>query len=183
MVTDRASTACLWVTLSQLYPEHALIFQGLLALDIMSHFARLFATMSGGSSSHKNVDASTNIFLRYYYGNRIVLFVLCMGQEATFVFLYLLAMVGKQSVAARLIPLEYINYAYLAMLPLGAIKQFMNLVQFWQSMVDIVAIDDQQRAAATEHKETTIKKESPANGKTKAAPGSPRAKKASKKSE
>ena len=145
MVTDRASTACLWVTLSQLYPAYTWAFQAMLALDILSHFARLFATMSGGSKSHKDVDETSNIFLKYYYGNRIVLFTLCAGHEGAFLLLYLWNMFAKMGGDVNGVVGQIVLYALYFNIPLCILKEWMNAVQFWQSMVDIVALDMQER--------------------------------------
>ena len=176
MVTDRASTACLWVTLAQLYPAYALVFQGMLALDIMSHFARLVATTG---KSHKDVSTTKNIFLKYYYGNKVVLFTLCAGHEGAFMLLYFLAqhhLIHDPTGIARQIAvyLLYING------PLCLIKEFMNLVQFWQSMVDIVEVDMEERQAAgldkpTENATVTAPKpKSPKAAATSAQPKSPK---------
>lgn len=76
-------------------------FAAVVALDIASHYAHLLAcvlfplflplfsystpsTSTKGNDSHKEVDENTNVLLRYYYGNRYVLFVLCAGNEAVF---------------------------------------------------------------------------------------------------
>lgn len=142
MVTDRASTACLWVTLSQLYPQYAVAFQAMLAVDIMSHFARLVAT---AGKSHKDVRTTKNIFLKYYYGNKYILFTLCAGHEGAFLLLYFLAMLPKIGVDPNGLVVKIALYALYVNAPLCLIKEWMNLVQFWQSMVDIVEIDDRER--------------------------------------
>lgn len=145
MVTDRASTACLWVTLAQLYPSYAWAFQAMLAVDIMSHFARLVAT--SGSKSHKDVSTTKNIFLKYYYGNKVILFTLCAGHEGAFLLLYFIAMLPKIGANTTGLVAQIAWYALYINAPLCLIKEWMNLVQFWQSMVDIVEIDDQERRA------------------------------------
>lgn len=145
MVTDRASTACLWVTLSQLYPAYALAFQAMLAVDIMSHFARLVAT---SGKSHKDVSTTKNIFLKYYYGNKYILFTLCAGHEGAFLLLYFIAMLPKIGANPAGTVAQLAWYALYINAPLCLIKEWMNLVQFWQSMVDIVEVDDAERRAA-----------------------------------
>lgn len=146
MVTDRASTACLWITLAVLYPDYAWAFQAMLAVDIMSHFARLVAT--SGSKSHKDVSGTSNIFLKYYYGNKYILFILCGGHEGAFMLLYFLAMLPKIGVAPDATVAVVALYTLYFSAPLCALKEFMNAVQFWQSMVDIVEVDDADRKAA-----------------------------------
>lgn len=73
MVTDRCTTACLLVFLSSAWPRYALVFQGLISLDLASHYVHMFATltMGGVDSSHKNVDASRNWLLNIYYTNKV----------------------------------------------------------------------------------------------------------------
>lgn len=144
MVTDRASTACLWITLALLYPTYAWAFQAMLAVDIMSHFARLVATTG---KSHKDVSTTKNIFLKYYYGNKYILFVLCGGHEGAFLVLYFLAMLPKIGVAPDAGVAVAATYLLYLSAPLCILKEWMNAVQFWQSMVDIVEIDDAERKA------------------------------------
>ena len=42
MVTDRSSTAALLAVLAYFYPNMILLFAGLIALDITSHYAHLY---------------------------------------------------------------------------------------------------------------------------------------------
>ncbi|KAM5351927.1 hypothetical protein ACJ41O_004650 [Fusarium nematophilum] len=92
MVTDRCTTACLIVFLSSAFPRWAIVFQGLIALDLASHYMHMYATLvvSGADSSHKNMDKSKNWLLRLYYTNKNVLFALCALNELFFIALYLL---------------------------------------------------------------------------------------------
>ena len=73
MVTDRCTTACLLVFLSSAWPRFALIFQGLISLDLASHYVHMYATlvMGGGDSSHKKVDKSRSWILNVYYTNKV----------------------------------------------------------------------------------------------------------------
>jgi CDP-diacylglycerol--inositol 3-phosphatidyltransferase len=92
MVTDRCTTACLIVFLSSAFPRWAIVFQGLIALDLASHYMHMYATLvvSGGNASHKSIDESKNWLLRLYYTNKGVLFALCALNELFFIALYLL---------------------------------------------------------------------------------------------
>ncbi|WOL12431.1 putative CDP-diacylglycerol--inositol 3-phosphatidyltransferase [Canna indica] len=80
MVTDRVSTACLLVVLSQIY-RPSLIFLALLGLDIGSHWLQMYSTFLSGKSSHKDVKDSTNWLFRAYYGNRWFMAFCCVGSE------------------------------------------------------------------------------------------------------
>ncbi|GAB1313587.1 phosphatidylinositol synthase 1 (CDP-alcohol phosphatidyltransferase1) [Madurella fahalii] len=93
MVTDRCTTACLLVFLSSAFPRWAILFQGLISLDLASHYMHMYATlaMGGAENSHKNVDKSRSRILSLYYTNKNVLFVACALNEAFFIALYLLS--------------------------------------------------------------------------------------------
>jgi CDP-diacylglycerol--inositol 3-phosphatidyltransferase len=73
MVTDRCSTACLLVFLSSAWPRWAIVFQGLISLDLASHYMHMYATLSmgGQNQSHKNVEATRNWVLYQYYHSKV----------------------------------------------------------------------------------------------------------------
>ena len=112
MVTDRCTTACLLVFLSSAFPRWALLFQGLISLDLASHYMHMYATLSMGGSdqSHKKVDQTRSRLLYLYYNNKVsfpslsqhrkrltkttpqnVLFIVCALNELFFIALYLLS--------------------------------------------------------------------------------------------
>ncbi|CAL3963314.1 hypothetical protein PZA11_000974 [Diplocarpon coronariae] len=93
MVTDRCTTACLLVFLSSAWPRWALLFQGLISLDLASHYVHMYATliMGGTETSHKKVDKSRSYILNLYYTNKTVLFLFCALNEVFFIALYLLS--------------------------------------------------------------------------------------------
>ncbi|KAF2200179.1 hypothetical protein GQ43DRAFT_418593 [Delitschia confertaspora ATCC 74209] len=93
MVTDRCTTACLLVFLASAWPRWSIIFQGLISLDLASHYMHMYATLSMGGSgqSHKKVDQSRSWLLNMYYSNNKVLFTLCAMNELCFIALYLLS--------------------------------------------------------------------------------------------
>ena len=74
MVTDRCTTACLLVFLSSAWPRWALLFQGLISLDLASHYMHMYATltMAGSGQSHKKVDQSRSRILHLYYNNKVI---------------------------------------------------------------------------------------------------------------
>jgi hypothetical protein len=73
MVTDRCTTSCLLVFLAQAFPRWSIVFQGLISLDLASHYMHMYATLSMGGSeqSHKNVDESRSWILNQYYSNNV----------------------------------------------------------------------------------------------------------------
>ena len=116
MVTDRCTTACLLVFLSSAWPRWSLLFQGLISLDLASHYMHMYATLAMGSAgqSHKKVDESRSRILNLYYSNNVrsswptlqpaaaasrladwlrqkVLFVFCGLNELFFISVYLLS--------------------------------------------------------------------------------------------
>ncbi|KAI9749550.1 MAG: CDP-diacylglycerol-inositol 3-phosphatidyltransferase [Lichina confinis] len=93
MVTDRCTTACLLVFLSSAWPRWSLLFQGLISLDLASHYMHMYATLAMGSAgqSHKKVDESRSRILNLYYSNNKVLFVFCGLNELFFISVYLLS--------------------------------------------------------------------------------------------
>ncbi|KAH7066971.1 CDP-alcohol phosphatidyltransferase-domain-containing protein [Paraphoma chrysanthemicola] len=93
MVTDRCTTSCLLVFLAQAFPRWSIVFQGLISLDLASHYMHMYATLSMGGSgqSHKNVDESRSWILKQYYSNNKVLFTFCAMNELFFIALYLLS--------------------------------------------------------------------------------------------
>ncbi|KAF1968226.1 hypothetical protein BU23DRAFT_558754 [Bimuria novae-zelandiae CBS 107.79] len=93
MVTDRCTTACLLVFLASAFPRWSIIFQGLISLDLASHYMHMYATLSMGGSgqSHKKIDESRSWILKMYYSNTTVLFTFCLFNELFFIALYLLS--------------------------------------------------------------------------------------------
>ncbi|KIV87052.1 hypothetical protein PV11_02623 [Exophiala sideris] len=91
MVTDRCTTSCLLVFLASAFPRWAIVFQGLISLDLASHYIHMYATLTMTGQSHKNVDSSRSYILHLYYTNRVVLFMFCALNETFFIALYLLS--------------------------------------------------------------------------------------------
>lgn len=145
MFTDRASTVCLLMLLASLYPEYTLILMANAALDICSHFAQLYATFTTGLTSHKDVSETTNVFLRIYYGNKLVLFLLCLGNEASILLFYLLKMVQKEQPEERVIPILYVEMLLYISVPFMLMKQFMHVLQLQSSMSQLSKLDMKER--------------------------------------
>jgi phosphatidylglycerophosphate synthase len=76
MVTDRCTTSCLLVYLASAFPRWSIVFQGLISLDLASHYMHMYATLSMGGSgqSHKKVDEGrSGWLLKQYYSNNVCL--------------------------------------------------------------------------------------------------------------
>ncbi|KAM7268791.1 hypothetical protein ACFE04_010957 [Oxalis oulophora] len=132
MVTDRISTACLLVILSQVY-RPGLLFLSLLALDIASHWLQMYSTFLSGKASHKDVKDSTNWLFRAYYGNRMFMAYCCVACEVLYIILFLLAESQTESLKDVMVssfthisPLSFL----LSLSVLGwAVKQTINIIQ------------------------------------------------------
>jgi len=144
MVTDRCCTTALLVVLSRMYPNHTNLFILIIAVDLSSHYAHLCVSVTKGATSHKDVDKNTNIFLRLYYGSRVVLFTLCAANEAIFLFPYAMNF-GPEAFGLGFDTKTIAYYAFFAALPLGALKQFMNLVQMVNAFAELAAMDRHAR--------------------------------------
>jgi len=146
MVTDRCSTTALLVVLSNFYSSNILIWIVLICIDLTSHYAHLYSTLSSGATSHKAVDQNTNIFLRLYYGNKYVLFVLCAANEAMFLGLYLLHFHPGPTITLVGLKFGAVQWFLYFSLPLGAMKQFMNVVQLIQAFSNMAEVDLYKRS-------------------------------------
>jgi CDP-diacylglycerol--inositol 3-phosphatidyltransferase len=73
MVTDRCTTTCLLVFLAAAMPRWAIVFQGLIVLDLASHYMHMYASLvvGGARTSHKDVSNSQNWLMRVYYTNKV----------------------------------------------------------------------------------------------------------------
>ncbi|KAK5116421.1 hypothetical protein LTR62_007968 [Meristemomyces frigidus] len=92
MVTDRCTTTCLLVFLATAKPAYSMVFQGLISLDLASHYIHMYATLSmgGADQSHKAVSKERSWIMNKYYTNKAVLFTFCAFNELFFIALYLL---------------------------------------------------------------------------------------------
>ncbi|EFP75954.2 CDP-diacylglycerol-inositol 3-phosphatidyltransferase [Puccinia graminis f. sp. tritici] len=167
MVTDRCTTSCLLCFLSSVYPQWAIMFQSLIALDFASHYIHMYSSMVAGSKSHKTVSKKQSRILHSYYTNSNTLFLFCAGNELFFVCLYLAHWYAEPLLKGH----EYrslsrsmtrtdrmINSITLPQLiavltfPICAGKQIINVVQFWKASKSIVESDLEDRWKARQKK-------------------------------
>ncbi|KAF3929565.1 hypothetical protein ABW19_dt0206266 [Dactylella cylindrospora] len=135
MVTDRCTTSCLLMYLSAAYPEHPrlkILFQGLLSLDLASHYMHMYAMMERGAGSHKSV----------------VLFTFCAFNELHFVSLYLLSFPSPS--AARDAILPFIKGMAYVTFPICFGKQIINFVQMARAAQTLVNLDNEARWQASQ---------------------------------
>ena len=139
MVTDRVSTACLIVLLANFFPQYTGAFLVLVAVDFVSHYTHMYATLLLQKTSHKQIDAKQNWFLRLYYHNRLVLGFMCAGNEGFFLSLYMV-----HFNAGWLVPLPYFGptgffVAFTAACaPVMVVKQLISVIQ-WASACQEIA--------------------------------------------
>ncbi|KAH9679188.1 CDP-diacylglycerol--inositol 3-phosphatidyltransferase 1 [Citrus sinensis] len=144
MVTDRISTACLLVILSQVY-RPGLVFVSLLALDIGSHWLQMYSTFLTGKTNHKDVKDSTNWLFKAYYGNRMFMGYCCVACEVLYLILFLIA--GKQSeslvdvVASTVRQGSPLSFLVALSLFGWAIKQTINVIQM-KTAADVCVLYD-----------------------------------------
>ncbi|XP_077412491.1 CDP-diacylglycerol--inositol 3-phosphatidyltransferase [Vanacampus margaritifer] len=140
MLTDRCATMCLLVNLALLYPTCAFLFQLSMCLDIASHWLHLHSSMVKGSTSHKSIDLSGNPLLRIYYTNKVVLFLMCMGNELFFCLLYILHHMEQ--------PSALVYCTLVASGVVCALKSAISVVHLVTASQNMAAMDVAQRAAA-----------------------------------
>ncbi|KAI4368297.1 hypothetical protein MLD38_016871 [Melastoma candidum] len=144
MVTDRISTACLLVILSQVY-RPGLTFLLLLALDIASHWLQMYSTFLSGKVSHKDVKDSTNWLFRAYYGNRMFMAFCCVACEVLYITLFLLAEKPTEKLSDVLLKSARENPFLLLLLALSifgwTIKQAVNVIQM-KTAADVCVLHD-----------------------------------------
>ncbi|XP_050378609.1 CDP-diacylglycerol--inositol 3-phosphatidyltransferase 1 [Argentina anserina] len=144
MVTDRISTACLLVILSQVY-RPGLIFLSLLALDIGSHWLQMYSTFLLGKASHKDVKDSTNWLFKAYYGNRMIMAYCCVACEVLYIILFLVAKNETENLIEVLMGLAQHNTplsVIVGFVLIGwAVKQAVNCIQL-KTAADICVLHD-----------------------------------------
>jgi len=153
MITDRCTTSCLLCYLASAYPDYALFFQFLIALDFSSHYMHMYSTLVTGGQSHKLVTKDVSRILWLYYNDSRTLFLICAGNELFFVALYLMKWV-ETPVPFLVVPFfENLTYAQamaLFTLPVCFTKNVINGVQLWKASKILVGVDLAKRAQARE---------------------------------
>lgn len=139
MVTDRCATSSLICYLCVIYPQYCVMWQLLVSLDLASHYMHMYAMLSSGSTSHKNVDEKSKL-LSLYYNNRKVLFFVCLVNELFYMAFYL----------------HSCNFFWMGTVlvwtsaPIWLFKQVANVVQMKNAAITLASIDVQERSARTD---------------------------------
>ncbi len=158
-LSRRLSTTGLCIILAVLYRQHALLFLGLVALDIGAHWAQMYASLLSRAASHKDVAACRSPLLRLYYGKRLFMGALCVGAEVFYMCLYLQSYGRRfnallptgivlppdvQRLAPALLPagrLSGLQALTLCCAPFWALKQVTNVLQAQFAAQRLVAAD------------------------------------------
>lgn len=145
MLTDRCVTSALLVMLAVFYPRFTFVFQLLICLDIASHWIHVQSSLLKGGASHKKIDLSGNFFLRIYYHSRVVLFIMCAGNELFFCMLYLVHFTSGPvlSVAGSKFGL-WVALAWLT-LPICILKQSISVIQLTVACINTASLDESER--------------------------------------
>nr|CAD7416633.1 unnamed protein product [Timema poppensis] len=142
-LTDRCGTMCLLVTLSYFYPKYMFLFQLSMCVDISCHWIYLHTTLLQGKTNHKFVDMAENPVMRIYYTSRVVLFFMCLGNEAFYASLYLLYFTEGPLVAGISL---FRAVCYLS-LPIAIVKSLIALLQGFVACKNLGTIDVKEREA------------------------------------
>ncbi|XP_015769207.1 PREDICTED: CDP-diacylglycerol--inositol 3-phosphatidyltransferase-like [Acropora digitifera] len=145
MLTDRCVTTALQVMLALFYPNYTFVFQILICLDISSHWIHVQSSLLKGGASHKKIDLSGNFFLRIYYHSRIVLFLMCAGNELFFCMLYLIHFTSGPLVSVGNISFGlWVAMAWLT-LPICIVKQVISVIQLIVACINTANLDESER--------------------------------------
>ncbi|SAM08017.1 hypothetical protein [Absidia glauca] len=147
LVLTRCTTTCLLCFLSLRNQSWTILFQFLISLDFASHYMHMYSSMTEGSSSHKKIAEDGSWYLRLYYTNNVVLFIMCAGNELFFVLLYILSVAN---IAQPLNVLWWISLSTTGVICFA--KQFINVVQIVNASKVLVAIDKEDRIKALSEK-------------------------------
>ncbi|XP_013407265.1 CDP-diacylglycerol--inositol 3-phosphatidyltransferase [Lingula anatina] len=146
MLTDRCGTMCLIIVLCQFYPKYTIVLMFNLCVDIVSHWMHTWVSAMKGSSSHKVIDLEGNPILKHYYTNRIILFLMCAGNELFFGTLYLIHFTAGPKLP--IISLSLWTSLCVLCAPVAVMKTVISLVQLYAASLNVAAIDVTEREEA-----------------------------------
>lgn len=133
MVTDRCTTTCLLCYLAHIYPTWSILFQFLISLDVSSHYMHMYSSMTSGVASHKIISEKQNFLLHAYYNSKVVLFLVCAGNELFFIALYLRK--AELNYGALWTKLAYYTF------PVFLFKNILNVIQFSSAAQTLAQVD------------------------------------------
>ncbi|KAF8894539.1 phosphatidylinositol synthase [Infundibulicybe gibba] len=166
MVTDRCTTSCLLCYLSSAYPDYAIVFQLLIALDFSSHYMHMYRYAYSCAPGYIPLTQLPLIPSSLVTGSRIMtatsqttLFLICAGNELFFVSLYLMKWVDTpMGLPWILSSLSVAQLLACCSFLVCVLKNVINLVQLWKASKILVGVDLAERAIAREAKEAEKKR-------------------------
>ncbi|KAF5397066.1 CDP-diacylglycerol--inositol 3-phosphatidyltransferase [Paragonimus heterotremus] len=142
MLVDRCATMCLLTCLSCFYPAYVFLFQMSMLVDISSHWLHMHTSVLGGRQSHKCIDLNGNPILCLYYQNKVVLFLMCAGNELFYSCLYIRHFLsGPLIFGGGLFTLLAVLTA-----PVAFTKFTINVLQLGAAAVNLAGIDEATRS-------------------------------------
>lgn len=124
MLTDRVSTMCLLMTLGHFYTDYFFVLQMLLIIDIVSHWLHFFSSTIQGKISHKRIDSQSNLLMRIYYENKLILTSVCAMEQ-----IFYCSLVVYHFEQERLG--FYLLWPMILSLPAIIFKNYINCLQIW----------------------------------------------------
>ncbi|TNN11787.1 CDP-diacylglycerol--inositol 3-phosphatidyltransferase isoform 3 [Schistosoma japonicum] len=142
MIVDRCSTMCLLACLTYFYPSYMLFFQFTMIVDIASHWLHVHSSILSGKSSHKSINLNDNRFLKLYYTNRVILFLMCAGNELFYTLLY----VYHFYPGPKVFSFGLYNLMICLTAPIAFLKMSISLIQLFASCVNMASLDELERS-------------------------------------
>ncbi|CAH8472410.1 unnamed protein product [Schistosoma rodhaini] len=142
MIVDRCSTMCLLACLIYFYPSYILFFQFSMIVDIASHWLHLHSSVLSGKSSHKFIDLKANRFLKLYYTNRIILFLMCAGNELFYTTLY----INHFYTGPKVFGFGLWSIVICLTAPIAFLKMLISLIQLHAACVNMASVDELERS-------------------------------------
>lgn len=144
-LTDRCGTAGLCMALCHFYPRYMFLFQLSLTVDISCHWVFFCLSVLQKKGSHKSVDLSWNPILKHYYSSKLLLFLMCAGNEAFYVSLYVLYFTKGPSIAN----MGFFQIVCYISAPIACVKSFISLLHGYVACQNVIAIDKYKREKAS----------------------------------
>ena len=140
MLCDRVSTCGLVVILTTLYPHFLSTGIFLIALDFVSHYVRMYASMMLNRASHKDVQGNPSWLLQAYYEYRSVMVLTYAAQEIWYLVMYLKAFSVSHPVLHYILASRWIMANVFG---LFVLKQWINVLQL-QNALQLICEKDEE---------------------------------------
>lgn len=122
----------------------------MIALDIGSHWIHMYNSLVRGEQSHKKIDPSKNYFLYLYYTSRVVLFLMCAGNELFFGSLYILHFTEGPMIPG--LDIGFWRIVLYISTPVSFVKNCISVIQMVDACKELAARDVAAREAQKKKK-------------------------------